>query len=379
MHNLAAAAVAIARRGLTLASSSLDRTSVVRLATPVLAVLLVVAGLLVGLPAKPVAAGSMPTFSPIAPGAAAQGPDSTIPINMPFEIQFSKPMNENTVAAALTTSPQAGLTFTWDALGQVLSLGPASHWEPNTDYTINVSSNATDHEGLGLSVPIVATFRSGDLTSGKITAARTVDGLAAPTTTFQVTFSSPVKLSTVLMRLSISPSVEATVAGDDPTDQASRVFTLTPKKPLDTNTAYKIGLTDGGVDSAGATLLTVPALSITTLQNPSILTVTPQNGTYSYDTNQPISIQFSVPMDEKSGAAAFSVKVGGRAVAGATAWTQNDTVLVFTPRRSFYIGTVVSIYVNASARSTGGLAMKAAVSSYFTVSTARSRRLASAP
>ena len=375
MHNLAAAASALARRGLTLATSSLDRTSVVKIGTPAMAVLLVVAGLLIGLPAKPVSAQSVPVFNPVAPIAGARATDSAIPLDVPFQVQFTKPMNENTVQSALTISPAIAVNFKWDATGQVLSLAPSPYWQPSTEYTVNISGNATDHEGLGLTSPIEATFSSGTLTSGEITATKTVAGLAAPTTAFQVTFSRPVKLATVLLRLSIAPAVDATIAGDDPTDQTSRVFTLTPKKPLATNTAYRVSLIDGGVDAAGATLQSVASLDITTLQEPSVVTVTPQNGTYVYDTNQPISIQFSAPMDEKSGAAALSITVGGRPVHGSTAWTQNDTVLIFTPRYSFYIGAKVSIHIAYTARSTGGLTMKTSASSSFTVSTPRSHRL----
>jgi hypothetical protein len=379
LHNLAAAVLAIARRGSAFANASLDRSAVVKLTMLGAAVSMVVALLLVGLPAKPVAAQPLPTFSPVAPRADAQNKDTSLPLDVPFQVQFTKPMNESTVQSALTITPNIDLAYQWDATGQVLSLMPNPHWQPSTDYTVDISGNATDHEGLGLTEPIVASFTSGTLTSGQITATKTVGGLASPTTTFQVVFTRPVKLATVLARLSINPPVDASIIGDDPTDEASQVFTLTPKKPLETNTDYAVRLLDGGVDSAGANLQPVVQLAIKTLIAPSVVTITPQDGVYVYDTNQPISVQFSVAMDEKSGATALSVKANGRAVAGSTSWTENDTVLVFTPRHSFYIGSKISVRVAGSARSTGGLTMKAAASSAFTVSTPRSRRLANAP
>ena len=378
MHNLLAAAQAVARRVVALAPAPIDRSAVVKFAMPAASILVVVAALLVGLPTKPVAAQPLQAFSAVAPQADARGTDSSLPLDVPFQVQFTKPMNQSTVQSALTISPAIDLSYHWDAAGQVLSLAPEPHWQPSTQYSVDISANATDHEGLGLTQPIAASFESGELTSGEITASKVVGGLAAPSTTFQVAFARPVKLATVLLRLSINPPVDASILGDDPTDETSQIFTLTPKKVLATNTDYKISLLDGGSDSAGAPLQPVAPLAVKTLEAPSVVTITPQDGTYAYDTNQPISVHFSVAMDAKA-AAALSIRANGRPVAGSTSWTDNNTVLVFAPRRSFAIGSRISIRVAASARSDGGLTLKAAVSSSFTVSTPRSHRLARSP
>ena len=123
------------------------------------------------------------------------------------------------------------------------------------------------------------------------------------------------------MRLGISPQTPTTITGDDPTDLASQVFTMTPKQALLTNTTYQITFGNGATDSAGATLQPIAPITVTTLEAPAVVKITPQDGSVVHDTHQPISVQFSVPMDQKSAAAALSVTVGGRAVAGSTAWT----------------------------------------------------------
>jgi hypothetical protein len=378
LSDATAAVRRLTQPGRRLAASLFEKPVAGRIAVLGGAVAMTVAAMLVGLPVKPVVAQPVPyatQLAPQAPQASAQGKDTSLPLDVALQIRFTKPMNESTVESALTISPTVGVAFNWDALGQVLSLAPDPHWQPSTDYTVQVSANASDHEGLGLTAPITTSFRSGPLTSGQIAATKTVDGLAAPTTTFQVTFSRPVKLATVLMRLAIDPPVEATVAGDDPTDAASQVFTLTPKVPLATNTPYHVGFVDGGTDAASSQLQPVLPLDITTLQAPSVVKVTPQGGTFSYDTHQVISVVFSVPMDEKSTAAALSIKANGRAIPGSTVWTQDDTVLVFSPRHSYYLGSTIVVGVATSARSTGGLTMKDAVRSTFVVTTPRGRRL----
>ena len=146
-----------------------------------------------------------------------------------------------------------------------------------------------------------------------------IDALASPGTAFQLTFTRPVKLATVLTGFGISPQVPVTIVGDDPTDLASQVFTMTPTNGLASKTAYSVTMADGGVDTSWSPLQTVAPLAITTMEAPVVSKFRPQNGTISYDTNQPVSVRFTVPMDQKSTAAAFSVTVGGRAVAAASA------------------------------------------------------------
>jgi methionine-rich copper-binding protein CopC len=336
------------------------------------AIAILVAGLLVGLPAKPVTAQSHDTIVPLAPQANAQGQSSALPLDVPFQVRFTKPMNAGTVAAALRITPAIDVKYLWDATGQVLSLAPNPHWEPYTQYEVDISTGATDQEGLNLASPIRSFFQSGSPTSGTISATKVVGTRAAPTTAFQITFTRPVKLATIILLLGISPQVDALIAGDDPTDAASQIFTLTPRKALNADRTYQVNMTDGGTDASGSPLRSIPQFTIKTLANPAAK-FTPQDGAVTYDTNQPISIAFSEAMDQKSAAAALSVQANGRTVAGSTYWTDDGLTMVFTAQRSFYVGSRVTITMAASARSAAGMPMAAAAGAAFVVSTPRSR------
>jgi hypothetical protein len=345
---------------------------VVQVALLMGAVALVVAGLLVGLPIKSVSAQTLPTFAPLAPQAAAHRTDASLPLDVPFQVTFTKPMNESTVKAALTITPQIQVTYEWDATGQILAVRPEPHWTPHTHYTVDIGPGATDQEGLGLTKQIHAEFDSGAPTSGKITATKMVGTKAAPTTAFVITFTRPVKMAMVQMRAHITPHVDFTVTGDDPTDAASQVFTLTPDTELSTNSTYVVEMNDGGTDSASAPLQRIANLEVLTLPAPSVVKHSPGGGSVTLDTNQPISITFSMAMDKKTTAAALSVTADGRAVAGSTYWSEGDTVLVFTPQRSFYIGATVSVSVATKARSADGIALSAVSGFSFSVSQRRS-------
>jgi hypothetical protein len=375
MRNTFAAALATSVRGLTRIAPLLHRGAVVRPAMVVGAVSLVVAGLLIGLPAKPVAGQTFATFAPLAPQADAHLSGSGLPLDVPFQVQFTKPMNESTVAAAVTITPEIKYRTQWDATGQILSVAPIPYWQPYTLYTVDISTAATDQEGLGLTAAVHESFQSGSPTAGELSATKMFGGRASPSTSFQVTFTRPVKLATVLLRLSISPSVDVSIVGDDPTDAASTVFTLTPKKPLETDTSYAVRMADGGTDVAGAPLRPVAEFDVLTLKAPAA-TFTPQNGAVSYDPNQPVSVKFSVPMDQKSATAALTVEANGLPWSGSTYWTDDSMTLVWTPKHSFYAGTRVSVRVRSTARSTAGLTMAGTVGVDFVVTSPRARAYA---
>jgi hypothetical protein len=373
LRNVAASMIFFPARLLARAVSKARGTAALQFAMITGAIAILVGGLLIGLPVKTVAGQTMPTMALLAPQADGHRAESNLPLDVPFQVQFTKPMNEGTVASALTLSPPIAVRLLWDATGQILSIAPEPYWAPYTQYTVDVSTAASDQEGLSLAKQVHSSFQSGSPTAGGITATKVVGDRIAPTTAFQITFTRPVKLATVMLRFAISPPVDFSVVGDDPTDAASQVFTITPKKTLTTDTDYTVSLADGGTDAAGATLQAVNPFEIKTLQTPSVVKFSPQDGVITYDTNQPISVQFSLPMDEKSAAAALSVTVSGRSVLGSTSWTDDGTTLVFTPRSSFYVGARVSVRVETSARSTGGLSMARVAGITFTVSQPKKR------
>jgi hypothetical protein len=345
--------------------------------SPLAVAVATVASLLVMiLPGRTVAGEAMPTYVPITASADAHRSRTGLGLDAPFTVQFSKPMNPPSVESAVAVSPEVPLRFAWDASSQILSILPAGHWEPYTNYSVDITSAATDQEGLSLGTEIHTAFQSGSPTAGTLSATLMAGGLAGPNTAFQLTFDHPVKLSTVATRLSISPAVQVTISGDDPTDTASQVFTMAPKTALEGLTKYTVTLADQGTDSSGAVLQHVDPLSVTTMAGPAVLSFTPQNGSYTTDVNQNISIRFSTAMDHESTQAAFSLTVNGVAAPGTFGWTENDTVMVFNPRSAFRVGAKVVATLTATARSITGMHLDKASSSSFTVRARTTRPIA---
>ena len=78
-------------------------------------------------------------------------------------------------------------------------------------------------------------------------------------------------------------------------------------------------------------------------------------------------------MDKAATAAAFSVTVNGGRVAGTITWAEDDTVIVFTPRYSFKVGSTVVATVSSAARSVTGMRIAKTISATWTVRAPTSR------
>ena len=376
MRQLAAAVLDVFLAGLGYLSRYVSRRSLFTQLTIVcVAVALVVSGLLVGLPTKTIEAKAPTPYDPAAPTVVADG-TAKLSVDGGYSLRFTKPMNQGSVADSLTIKPAAAVRLVWDSTGETLSIAPATYWAAFTDYTIKVAATAMDQSGMTLGSPLTASFMTGALTSGKISATVVTGALVAPTSTFQITFSRPVKLATVQARLSISPIVTGEITGDDPTDVSSQVFTFTPDDILAGGTAYTVSFdSSSATDSAGVALLPVDPLQVQTLNAPEVAKFSPANGSSTTDPNQVLSVRFTVPMNPTSSAAAFSVTISGKRVRGAVSWAEGNTVLILDPTGSLPLGSTVVMHVGTTARSITGQRLAAAANASFKVVRPTVRRI----
>lgn len=369
MRQLAAAVLEVPIAGFIYLSRYVSRRSVfTQLTIACVAVSLVVGGLLVGLPTKTIEAKGPTPYDLPAPTVVATPAAAKVSVDAPYVLRFTKPMNQGSVADSLSIKPAAPVRLVWDSAGETLSITPATHWAPYTTYALTVSGSAMDQSGMQLGSPVTASFATGALTSGKITATIVTDGLVAPTSTFVITFSRPVKLATIQARLAITPAVTGTITGDDPTDVSSQVFTFTPDDILAGGTAFTVSFdSSNATDAAGVALLPVEPLKVQTLAAPEVVRFRPQNGKSTADPNQVISVRFTVPMNRASTAAAFAVTINGKRVRGSIGWDENNTVLILDPTNKLPIGSTVTMHVATTARSVTGQRLGGAATASFKV------------
>ncbi len=368
MRQPAAAVLEVPAAGFKYLSRFVSRSFKLQMALVSSAIALLVSGLLVGLPTSQVDAKGPTPYDPPVPTAVNSDITSNVTVDAPYVLEFTRPMNEGSVADSLTIKPVVPVKLVWDSGAETLSITPAPNWAPFTSYSIQVSGSAMDQSGMQLGTPVSASFMTGALTSGKIAATVVVDNLVAPTSEFQITFSRPVKLATIQARLSISPAITGVITGDDPTDVSSQVFTFTPDDILAGATSYTVSFdNNAATDAAGSALLPVAPLTVQTMAAPEVVRFRPKDKGTTPDPNQVISIRFSVPMDRASTASSLSVVAGGHAVRGSISWAENDTVLVLDPSATLPVGATVYARISATAKSATGQRLSGAVSASFKV------------
>jgi hypothetical protein len=374
MRRLAAAVLALPVLAFVYLSTFVRRSVLAQAVMLAMAISLVVGGLLVGLPAKGLSGEERGPLNPVALKNAVTG---DLPLDEPFKIQFSKPMDQGSVAQGLTIEPNIAAGLSWDPTGQVLSITPEPHWTAYTYYRVTIADWVLDQDGLTLGDPETAVFVTGALTNGTIDATVRVGDEVAPTTSFQITFNRPVKLATVNARFAIDPTVPGLITGDDPKDEASQVFTYTPTKPLATSKKYIVRFMGTlATDSAGIDILPVEPLVVKTVAAPIVVRFRPKDRTVTYDPGQLLSVRFTMPMDRATTEAAFSATVKGKLITGKMYWAENDTVLCLLPAKKLSVGAKVTLKVSLLARSADGIPIKAAKTGVFTVAKPTSYRVA---
>jgi hypothetical protein len=368
VRGIIATALALPVLGLAQLEVLVRRSIIGQMAAVGVATVLIVGGLMVFLPGRSASAFPATKFDPRAPSAINPTITSDMALDAPVQIQFTKPMDGISVAATLQIEPMASVDLKWDASGEILSLVPKPFWGAYTYYTVEIGASARDRNGLTLGQPVHTMFLTGPLTSATITPTVTVGKEMSPTTGFQIAFTRPVKLDTVIARFGISPVVQGAMTGDDPTDTASQVFTFTPSQPLAPGTSYTVTFFDElARDAKGVQILPVTPLTAKTVSGPAVVRFRPRDKSTGVATDQVVSVRFTTAMDTESTAAAFSLKVNGKPVEGKIEWAERNTVLVFTPTSVFPIGAKVVAAVADTALGANGMKLQAASSGTFTV------------
>jgi hypothetical protein len=359
MHKIAATALAMPALAQTYVTTLVRKfrgqTAPRRMATVGLVAVLVVGMIVTGAVAL---APSVPSGPP--PAGTISGGTDMAP-NSPLQVHFTAAMDQASVSGAISVQPVTPVKLVWDVTGRVVSVMPVEPWAPYTYYLITVGTTARDTSGRPIGKPINVGFETGSRTAGQIVATKPVGALVSITSAFQISFTRPVKLSTVMLDLAIVPPVAVTISGDDPKDQNSQVFTITPKAPLALNTKYSVTFkSTGATDITGSTIQNVDTLAATTIAGPSIVRFRPFDRGYAFDPNQLVSVRFTEPMDTASTEAAFSVTANGQAVTGSKYWVENNTVLVLDPATPFAVGQTVIARIAKTALAADGRPIQAA-------------------
>jgi uncharacterized protein YkwD len=302
------------------------------------------------------------TQAPVA--ASALGPAVTTGrgLTSALLVDFDAPMDAASVASSVRVEPTADVRLRWSDDGRRLSVEPVGAWRPATLYTVTVGASARDRDGRALASPLRAGFLTRALTGARLVVTDRLESGVALDSSIVLSFDRPVSIAAVRRAFHISPAVpgELFVATDGPDGSDATLadnFVWEPAESLPGSTRVTVDLGADVVDEDGSPIAAPAPLVFATTAAPSVVRFRPRAATEDVGRDVPVSVRFTVPMDHRTTAAAFSVQVNGKDVAGTVAWAENDTVLVFDPEDPFPYGAAVTLRVGVRALSADGTAL----------------------
>ena len=170
----------------------------------------------------------------IDPEITASRPDNNEqwPITSPIEITFNKPMDHNSVRAALGIQPSGEdqrLSQTWD--GNTLKIGMNQPLKPGSTYIVKITDAASDKWGNPLSDTFTLTFE----TTTNIEAYRTPTAAVTPTPTTPAATRTPVPPTAT--GLAVAPEQPAIVPALPTATQPAAIQPTQPTRPGPTPTS----------------------------------------------------------------------------------------------------------------------------------------------
>jgi uncharacterized protein YkwD len=329
------------------------------------AMVLGISVLAVGQPAATVATAPRP----IVPLTQAEF-DAAVATNQgvtePVRITFSTPMDRRSVAASLQVEPATPVALGWSADDTILTVSPVTHWAAGVFHTVTVEAGALGRSGQPLTHPARAIFLTRAATTVSIAATDAVKGRVLTATSFVVSFARPVDASTLATAIRLLPPAPGSLEplglpGDN--NAAPVRYQFLPTVPLRAGVEYHL-IVDGAMDADGLALPSAE-LDVETVVAPSVVRFQPADRATAIAPGAAISMRFSAKMDRAATTRALTVKVAGKTISGKVDWTENDTVLVFTPRSALPSNATVSVDIANTATDGAGIPMAAPVHAAF--------------
>jgi uncharacterized protein YkwD len=364
LRKLAAAALAFPVVAILSVSMLVRRSVAARL------VLAIVLSGLVGLGAiglsRPTGTTATPPSKPVPLTSAAFRTDLRVGQSpaTAVEIAFSTAMERESVEAALRVEPPTSIDLAWNADRTVLTVNPRFGWRTATYHTITVAPGALATTGRPLTTPVRAAFLTRAATAGSIAATHQADGRIGLDASFVLEFDRPIDAATLRGALVARPALAGTLQPLGRRTQTNR-FLFTPARALASDSRYELSISGAVRDVDGAALANAATMVVRTVAAPGVVRFRPRHTTSDVERTALVSVRFTEPMNRATTAKAFSVLVGGKAVAGKVSFFENDTVLAFDPTAALPYDQTIVMRVAATATSAAGVPFAKAASGTF--------------
>jgi hypothetical protein len=287
----------------------------------------------------------------------------------PLSVSFAND-NPNFVGGALTYPPPASSSYPWE-----LSSGDGLKmvYGQVTDRVGNVSAPIWDEINLDSSAPVIASTEPSNEASK-------VSLTVAPRVTFSdVMDASSINSSSITIWLdNDGDGILGTGSGQDlqvvgvvSYDSASRSATLTPNPPLLPLEKYFIRVASSAKNAAGVALPNPYDSAFYTggsdTTAPSVISITPANGSAEVSTLGVMRVEFSEPMDFNAilSGDGFALLKGTSRIPGQLV-ADSPTQTTFYPDGPLEVATAYRVVVGTGSRDLAGNALASSVTSQFT-------------
>jgi YD repeat-containing protein len=311
------------------------------------------------------------TTAPQVLGMSPSSGATAVPVNSLIVLQFSKPLDVLSVSNGLQVESGGQSVAGAMALSnsnQQVTFTPLGGLTANTTYSVVTTSQITDVGGLALANPgsfALTTGSVADTTTPSVTSVSPRNGqIGVPLNAIvQLQFSKPVDLWTVTAAtVRVTNANGIPVPGTVAASPDGRTATFTPSGQLSSFTTYYVQPTYGITDIEGQGLSGFESYFTTGVATdssaPSVLMVSPANGSSSVPANVRVDLAMSAPLSAASvGAGAVVVSSGGVPVPGAVSLSSSGTTLTFIPANLLATSTTYTVTVSGFTDQAGNSVM----------------------
>lgn len=263
-------------------------------------------------------------------------PGAEQPLDAPLTFTFDQPMDQTSVEAALVISPTVDGTLTW-ADARTLTFTPKKQLARATRYQVMLTDAAHNVEGAALAEPLRFDFSTvGYLAVSEVQPAPDTQDLG-PETRVTVVFNRPVVPLTAIQNQAGLPqplTFAPPVNGQGEWLNTS-IYVFRPAPGFQPATTYTARVSAALQDTLGNPLAEDYVWTFSTFR-PKVQEFWPRDQFRYVGPTDVITVTFNQPVDHASAEAAFSLKTGDTALAGAFRWSGGREItatetMVFVP------------------------------------------------
>jgi alpha-2-macroglobulin len=269
----------------------------------------------------------------------------------PITFYFSEPMNKASVESSFHGLPEG--TFTWNDEATVV-FSPAQPYSPNSELPVTIASSIKSASGFGSQEPIDLSFRVADYLRPTNILPKENAADVNVESAVVVSFNQPVvplggEPSALPSAFSLLPSVDGKGEWLN-----TSTYIFYPDPALAGGTQYTVHLNPDLKTVTGVGLQADSASEWKfTTSLPTVVSIDPTTD-HKLALDPKIKLTFNQPMDTRSVEQNFVFSGPEGSLDGRFEWSENDTILSFTPQKELVRNAGYILNVNAAAESKGG-------------------------